>query len=67
MVCVLRGVHATQKGWDMTCLDGVTNRRGGTDDVSRWGDEQKGWDMTCLDGVTSRRGGTDDVSRWGDE
>jgi hypothetical protein len=25
----------------MTCLDGVTNRRGGTRDVSRQGDEGK--------------------------
>ena len=28
----------------MTCLGEVTNRRGGTRDVSRRGDEQKGWD-----------------------
>jgi len=26
------------------CVDGMTSRRGGTPDVSRWGDEQKGWD-----------------------
>ena len=28
----------------MTCLDGVTNRRVVTRDVSRWGDEENGWD-----------------------
>ena len=28
----------------MTRLDGVTSRRGGTRDVSAWGDERIGWD-----------------------
>jgi hypothetical protein len=29
---------------NVTCPDGVTNRRGEKRDVSRWGDEQTGWD-----------------------